>query len=366
MVTVVVGGAIQIGKIGLVRLPDGISLPRTQWEFGNPSTPDWQPLTQTRMFRSGGGLLLIPGREPAAVSSGPIDLDIRDYRNIRLRFQVRSPADGVLRFRLWSVEGARWVAQQVSAAGGDTFEEIRGDLTWGWASGERIKEIIFTPSLVPQAVMVSDVELEPANGLMLAALQDLVSSFPGVVLAERAVTINTVSPPSIKGRSIWAVLIPMVFVMAAIVSLVPDMSTEWAPVAGRIAWMSIVGVWVIGFAFLLYYQAVALKTDLVRFRGWDRSVAYAAVDGAPLYSDLADAVSRLPPGSGVTFSTDQGGFSGMILKARSRYYLYPRVESGASFRFHYFASDRRACHEVMPDAAVISEAERFCLFRVPQ
>lgn len=352
--------------VSSVRLPEGMTPQRTSWEFRELATPSWRPLTEARVVRMSDGVLLIPGRGLVTVSSGPIDLDVEDYRDLRVHLKVDEPSEGSFHLRIQTSERARVVSQGFRTRGGSVFEEVVVDLSPLWGSSTRIEEILLSPSTTSQPVVLREIALDRAGGILTRGVEDLLSPFPGVAMASRAFTINTVAPPLVARRSVWVWLIPTLVVLAAAGVLLGHLSGGLSRVLLRVTLACCGAVWLTGFGLLLYHQLVALRTDLAKFPFTLRHLddAYTLIDGVPLHRDIQEALRYIPPGSGVEFAVDRDDATGVKWSGRARYYLYPVSAVGATFRIRYIGASHAPCAEIDSDRMVVHDAERFCLVRL--
>jgi hypothetical protein len=174
-----------------------------------------------------------------------------------------------------------------------------------------------------------------------------------------------VAPPVVAGRSAWTVLTPIVLAAATLMLAGPGSS--WLGTVVRRSGLGIVAaMWMLGAVLLIYHQAVALGTDVMRFGGLTGPEAYDVLDQAPLWSDMTDIARLVPPGQSIEFVPDRDDVTAMRWKNRAAYYLYPiRVRTPSALRIHYFGAPHRPCAEIQPIAELLLEAERFCLFREP-
>jgi hypothetical protein len=245
---------------------------------------------------------------------------------------------------------------------GGKLETIDLDLS-GLASGV-LRKAILVPSLIPQRVGVGSVRF--ASVLLVPWLDELLSPKPGVNLALQGYSINFVDAPSIRGRSLWQWLFPVVLGLAIAVFGFQGMS-RWQAMIRASAMRGLVIIWGLGVGFLVYHQSVALSVDVQRFGGLSREEAYQRMDGS-LWRDMRAVSSAATRDDSIELVLHVEGAMGSYWRLRAAYYLapVPVLPKDATLRLHYYysADVHAPCATVEPRLVLLEESKRVCLFRV--
>lgn len=331
-----------------------------RWEFsaGYPSqwtSPNAEVVPVTH------GIALIPREEPAVLLSGPLSLDLRRYRRVRISLITESPSEGRLGLVVEATGGSQRVSFSFKTHGG-RLETFDLDLS-GLPSGI-LKEAILVPSLIPQPVGVGSVRFDAVPPLV-PWLDELLSPKPGVNLALRGYSINFVDAPSIHGRSLWQWLFPVVLGLAIAVFGFQG-TAKWQATIRASAMQGLVIMWGLGVCFLVYHQSIALSVDVKRFGGLSREEAYQRMDAGPLWRDMRAVSSFATPNDSIELVLHVEGVMVSFLRYRAAYHLapVPVLREGATLRLHYFADVHAPCATVEPRLVLLEESKRVCLFRV--
>lgn len=337
-----------------------------QWDFRAVSTPAWiSPNAQ--VVRASNGLVVMAQREPASISSGLIALDASAYGRVRLRLSAQQPSEG----RLWLVvqtgTETRREPRAFHVRGGGALEDIVVPLTLDATDGSTIREAVLVLSVSPRLVTIASVAFEPLGGPIWSALREVGSPSLGETAAIAPSAMHTLPPPVVNGRSVWTVLIPAALLAGTIAILAGDPTSALRTSIRRTAWVTVGGVWLVGFGLAFYQQVVALRVDISRFGGLERAQAYAVIDYVPLWADIQDVALSVPPRASVEVVIDWEDRPDIVAtwSARAAYYLYPvTVRSRSPIRLRYFGRPHPPCRQVESESVVLREGERFCLFGV--
>lgn len=356
--------AILVAYVGTRYQPSGTVRFTSSWDFRAAVTPSWRVLGGEG-HRTEAGLMVVPTEAKApAIGSDRIALDAGQFSGIRIRFSTRSPLSG----NLWLVvdhHGERRSLPFPFHGRGGAEEEVVIPLGSNWAPKTTFQGVVVIPSGEPQVVTLSSIAFDRREGSVAGMFRDLVAPWPGEAASRERFAINGIPPPLVNGRSLWAVVVPVVLLAGSVAALIGAVRAGPWSVVRRIGWAVVGLAWVLGTALTLYHQSVAWRLDVSRFAGLSRSDAYAVIDGLPLWDDF-ERVARLVPSRATLDVVVEGqdpeeqGF----WRHRAAYYLYPIVvHSQAPIRIRYFGGSHRPCALVEPDATVLSEAERYCVFR---
>ena len=359
-----VGLAIVVARAGAVYAPGAASHLRSVWDFTHDSSPSWIS-PNALVTRAPDGLVLTPKGEPAGVSSGPVDLDTGAHGRLRLRLKMGESSEGRVGFLVRTPSGSQPVERSFQARGGGAPEEIVVPVALDGAARALVREVMLVPSMVLQSVVISSITFESGEGAAWASLKELVSPLPGDSAARDPFAMHTLSPPLFDDRSVWAILVPIVFLAVPIAVALRENDRRIGVGIRRWAWGIVAAVWIFGFAIAFYHQAVALRVDLSRFGGLGRAEAYAVIDYVPLWEDMRQIARLIPPRASVevVVAGDRPDVQA-TWKARAGYYLYPIVvRTPSAVRIHYFGTAHAPCTQVDPDRLLLHEAERYCIFR---
>lgn len=330
-----------------------------QWEFSDGQPSGWTS-PNAAVVRVTHGIALIPRDEPAVLLSGPLALDLRRYRLVRLSVFTESPSAGRLGLVVETARGIERVSLPFKTHGGG-MEALDLDLS-ALPSGV-LKEAILVPSLIPQRVGVGSVRF--AAVFLAPWLDELLSPKPGVNLALQLYTINFVEAPSIHGRSLWQWLFPVVLGLSIAVFGLHG-TARWQAIIRASMMRGLLIIWGGGVGMLVYHQSVALGVDVKWFGGLGQEEAYQRIDGGPLWRDMHAVASVAMPNDSIELVLHAEEAAGSFLRYRAGYYLapVPVLRKGASLRLHFFADAHAPCATVEPRLVLLEESERVCLFRV--
>ncbi|MFZ5862554.1 MAG: hypothetical protein ACOYXR_06940 [Nitrospirota bacterium] len=338
---------------------DSARMGQDRWEFSGGQATTWtSPNAEVTLLANGIGLT--PRKDPPILRSGPLSLDLRDYRRLTVSLRTERASEGLLGLVVDTGGGTKRLSLRFTTRG-ETMETLDLDLS-GLPLGV-VREAVLIPSLVPQPVAVGSVRFVAVS--VASLLGEAVSPNPGVSLALAGSSINFVEPPSIRGRSLWHWLFFAIVVLAIVVFGLRG-TAGWRVAIRTRAAQGLMAIWGLGVGFLIYHQSVALGIDVQRFWGLSADEAYHTMDGAPLSRDMRDVAAMATARDSIELIVHEADSLGQYWRGRAGYYLapVPLVLSDATLRLHYFAGAHAPCGTLESDLVLVREAERFCLFRV--
>lgn len=358
-----VGLAAAVVKLGLKPLPADQSPLKLRLDFANSGAP-LPRSPNDQMEQTPQGLVLSSIRP--AVSVTVFGRQVKGLGRARVRLNVQQPSEGRIRLIIEPRSGAQQtLIFPFHSRGGGVFEDIVVPLAFNGAPDDVIKEVGLLPSVIPQTAVVASMVLEPDAPFLETVAKELVSPLPGELTALKGTSINWLPPFVMNGRSAWMVLMPIMLLAGTIARLTSG-NTRTLVVIRRYAWGTLGAVWGLGFALMMYHQAVAVVADTKTYGGLNRDDAYAVIDMIPLSQDMREVAKLISPHTFVEFSVVGDQAPEQVLgfwKRRATYYLLPiQVRPSASVKVEYFVGAHPSCAQVEPQKVLLHEAARFCLF----
>jgi hypothetical protein len=356
--------ALLVTYVGARYQTSGAAFLTSAWDFRVVSTPSWRVLGGQGLGTDH-GLTVVPAEEKApAVGSERTALDPQDYTDIRIRLSTQHSSSGKLWLVVESAGERRGVPYPFRVRGGGVEEEIVVPLGSDWAQRTTILGLGMVPSDELQPVTIASIAFDRVSWSPAAVFRELGSPWPGEAASKETFAINALPPPLMGGRSAWAVVVPVVLLAGTAAALIGPIRLGALATVRRGAWIIVGVAWAIGLSLTLYHQLVAWRLDVSRFSGLSRAQAYAVIDGVPLWDDMAQVARVIPPRTNLDVVVDVSDpeKQGLWLH-RAAYYLYPIVvQSPAPRQLRYFGGAHEPCGRVEPDATVLLDAERYCLF----
>lgn len=351
-----------VASLGHKPLPAELSPLKPRWDFPSAASP-WKS-TNSHLRRTTDGLMITPTAGAAIISSSLMDHDPAAFERMHLRLKVRDATQGRVGLVLRGRGGSSRVSVPFDIPVGETFTDIEVPLPVTRRPDVRVVEVVLVPSLAVQPAIIASLRFEPSGPWLATAVGELSSRLPGETLALSGFSMHTVPPPVIDGRSIWAVLMPLVLAAGTLTQLATGASRNQS-VVRRVGFAIVVGVWGVGFLFVLYHQTIALGVEVQRFGDLNREAAYTEIDGVELWEDMSQVARQVPAGSAVEFNTSPGEDPAVsaFLKGRASYYLYPvLVRTPAPVKVLYFGGAHSPCEHIQSGETVLHEAARYCVF----